>query len=316
MKVLTRILENSRHCLSGLHAGQTRTPQIKWSSIHSSLSWRAPSERGSGLQAAQDLLAQSWAAAEQLCGPAPLLVRLAVEAEVRLRDWQALAAVQRLAAETGDAAGALSWESYQRGVRAELQLLQGALPGALQEAQAASASAAAAVAAAAQQAEEAAPEDGEVCAEALCAAETPRVPCGMVALWHSSRGLVYCCWCPLATNLESLVQGATSWSIRINSRLCCGMTLTLWRCVLARSPRQVLRRCLRSQRQPQQMTLPWIWTPQMMEMPQRQPPQLACHPWLNHCRLPPLLQCQPNSAARLSRHQHSCLRPSQQLQTH
>ena len=125
-------------------------------------------ERECRLQAARDLLAQSWAAAEQLCGSAPLLVRLAVEAEVRLRDWQALAAAQRQAAESGSAAGALSWDSYQRAVRAELELLQGALPGALQEAQAASASAAAAVAAAAQQAEEAAREDGEVSADAVC----------------------------------------------------------------------------------------------------------------------------------------------------
>lgn len=124
-------------------------------------------DRGSCPQAARELLAQSWAAAEQLCGPAPQLVRLAVEAEVRLRDWQALAAVQRQAAESGGAAGALSWASYQRAVRAKLELLQGALPGALQEAQAASASAAAAVAAAAQQAEEATWEEGEVSADAV-----------------------------------------------------------------------------------------------------------------------------------------------------
>ena len=70
------------------------------------------------LQAAQDLLAQSWAAAEQLCGQAPLLVRLAIEAEVRLRDWQALAAMQRQAAETSNTAGLLSWESYQSAAKA------------------------------------------------------------------------------------------------------------------------------------------------------------------------------------------------------
>ncbi len=115
------------------------------------------------MQAAQELLAQAWGAAERLCGPTPLLVRLAVEAEVRLRDWRALMAVQHASAEAGDAKALLSWEVYQGSARASLELLQGALPGALQEAQAASAKAVAAVAAATMQAE-AALEDGEVLA--------------------------------------------------------------------------------------------------------------------------------------------------------
>ena len=115
-------------------------------------------------QVAKELLARSWAAAERLCGPAPLLVRLAVEAAVRARDWQALAARQQQAAESQDAAASLSWEAYQQAARANWELLQGALPGALQEAEAASAQAAAAVAAA-RQPLGASPEDGEVTEE-------------------------------------------------------------------------------------------------------------------------------------------------------
>lgn len=127
------------------------------------------------MQAAQELLTQAWGAAERLCGPAPLLVRLAVEAEVRLRDWRALAAAQRAAAEAGDAGASLSWEAYQGSARASLELLQGALPSALQEAQAASAKAAAAVAAATVQVE-AALEDGEVPADK---ARSHSAPCAM-----------------------------------------------------------------------------------------------------------------------------------------
>ena len=112
-------------------------------------------------QAAEELLARSWAAAEQLCGRAPLLVRLAVEAEVRTRDWRALAARQRQAAKSQDAAASLSWDAFQHAARADWERLQGALPGALREAEAASAQAAAAVAAA-RQPRGASPEDGEV----------------------------------------------------------------------------------------------------------------------------------------------------------
>ena len=112
-------------------------------------------------QAAEELLARSWAAAEQLCGRAPLLVRLAVEAEVRARDWRALAAQQRRAAESRDAAASLSWDAFQQAARADWERLQGALPGALREAEAASAQAAAAVAAA-RRPPGASSEDGEV----------------------------------------------------------------------------------------------------------------------------------------------------------
>lgn len=113
------------------------------------------------------MLEQSWAAAEQLCGPAPLLVRLAIEAEVRLRDWRALAAQQKQAAEASDAAASLSWASFEIAARISWEQLQGALPRALQEAQAASTRAVAAVAAAAQQAD-AALEDGEASADKVC----------------------------------------------------------------------------------------------------------------------------------------------------
>ena len=88
-------------------------------------------------------------------------MRLAVEAEVRARDWRALAARQRDAAERRDAAASLSWDAFQHAARADWERLQGALPGALRDAEAASAQAAAAVAAA-RQPRGASLEDGEV----------------------------------------------------------------------------------------------------------------------------------------------------------
>ncbi len=265
------------------------------------------------LQAAQDLLTQSWAAAEQLCGPAPLLVRLAVEAEVRLRDWQALAASQRRAAGAGSAAGSLSWGSYQSKVQAELELLQGALPGALQEAQAASASAAAAVAAAAQQVEEAAQEDGEVPAEMVCSCAT-LVSCGLMAVVNRA-GL----WLVLAVQQRSCACGHSLFTSELaeGADHCCDPMqnglLTYMHHALFRIHRDTLH-CLRSHRQPLQMILPWIWTPQMTDPLLRHLHQLACQPQQTRLQLPPLLQCQSRSPRPLSQRQHPYFRPSQQLQ--
>ena len=114
----------------------------------------------------KELLESAWEAAERICGPVPLLVRLAVEVEVRLRDWRAFSEAQQRAADAGDHAGALSWASYQRSVQESWQTLKTALPMALQEAESASAAVAAAVAdasaaaAAASQAPDV--EDGEL----------------------------------------------------------------------------------------------------------------------------------------------------------
>ena len=74
-------------------------------------------------------------AVAQLCGPVPRLVWLAVEAEVRHRDWQALSAVQRAAAEAGDAAGSLSWERYEAAAAERLVGLDADVTEALQEAE-------------------------------------------------------------------------------------------------------------------------------------------------------------------------------------
>ncbi len=117
--------------------------------------------------AGEELLASAWEAAERICGPMPLLVRLAVEVEVRLRDWRAFSDAQRRAADSGDLGGALSWAVYQRSVQESWRTLQAAMPMALQEAEAGLAAATAAMAdttaaaAGASQAPEAA-EDGEI----------------------------------------------------------------------------------------------------------------------------------------------------------
>lgn len=112
------------------------------------------------------LLARAWKAAERLCGPTPLLVRLAVEAEVRLRDWRSMSKAQATAARSGDASASLAWPGYEAHVARVWRQLEAAFPLALQEAERSSAAVAAAVAdAAAAQGQEPAPEppeDGEV----------------------------------------------------------------------------------------------------------------------------------------------------------
>jgi hypothetical protein len=120
-------------------------------------------------QAGEALLQRVWEAAESLCGPTPLLVRLAVEVEVRLREWKTLSDRQRQAAEAGSPDMALSWASYQQLVQQSWRVLEEALPAALEEAQRQSTAAAAAMAeASAAAAAAAAPptepdrEDGEV----------------------------------------------------------------------------------------------------------------------------------------------------------
>ncbi|KAK9906386.1 hypothetical protein WJX75_000970 [Coccomyxa subellipsoidea] len=94
----------------------------------------------------EELLTSAWEAAERICGPVPLLVRLAVEVEVRLRDWRTFSEAQRRAADSGERGRALSWASYQRSVQENWRTLQAALPMALTEAEAGLAAATAAIA--------------------------------------------------------------------------------------------------------------------------------------------------------------------------
>ncbi len=81
-----------------------------------------------GVGHAADVLVTSvWPLAEAACGGSiPLIVRLAVEAEVRQRDWYIFASTQAEAAASGEAQGALSWPSYEQYMRTSIQALQGA----------------------------------------------------------------------------------------------------------------------------------------------------------------------------------------------
>lgn len=58
----------------------------------------------------------------------PLLVRLAVEAQVRAADWRQLAAQQAAAAAVGQPADAVCWPSLERHIVARVKHLLEALP--------------------------------------------------------------------------------------------------------------------------------------------------------------------------------------------
>ncbi len=58
----------------------------------------------------------------------PLLVRLAVEAEVRAADWRALAAQQAAAAAAGQPGEAVCWPSLERHTVSRVKQLLEALP--------------------------------------------------------------------------------------------------------------------------------------------------------------------------------------------
>lgn len=63
----------------------------------------------------------------------PALVRIAVEADVRVRDWRALSSAQEAAAKAEAPAAALHWGTYKAYVRQQLTQLSTQLPAALQE---------------------------------------------------------------------------------------------------------------------------------------------------------------------------------------
>lgn len=68
-----------------------------------------------------------WQRAESVYGGTiPTMVRLAVETEVRWRDWQTLSGVQLAAASSKSADASLSWLSYQSYIRDSLEALQNA----------------------------------------------------------------------------------------------------------------------------------------------------------------------------------------------
>eukprot|EP00884_Botryococcus_braunii_P004195 jgi/Botrbrau1/13777/Bobra.0056s0030.2 len=73
------------------------------------------------------LVQLTWQHAEAACGGSiPAIVRLAVEAEVRWRDWQMLSDVQFAAAASKNLDATLSWPSYESYMRESLEALQNA----------------------------------------------------------------------------------------------------------------------------------------------------------------------------------------------
>lgn len=74
-------------------------------------------------------------ATHRLCCNVPQLVRLAVEAEMRLQDWRMFSSKQQRAVDQSLPQGALSWTDFQDHVQWRWQSIQAALPGALAEAE-------------------------------------------------------------------------------------------------------------------------------------------------------------------------------------
>jgi len=74
-------------------------------------------------------------ATHRLCCNVPQLVRLAVEAEIRLQDWGMFSSKQQRAVDESLPQGALSWTDFQDHMQWRWQSIQAALPGALAEAE-------------------------------------------------------------------------------------------------------------------------------------------------------------------------------------
>ncbi len=74
-------------------------------------------------------------ATHRLCCNVPQLVRLAVEAEIRLQDWGMFSSKQQRAVDQSLPQGALSWTDFQDHMQWRWQSIQAALPGALAEAE-------------------------------------------------------------------------------------------------------------------------------------------------------------------------------------
>ncbi|DBA73897.1 TPA: hypothetical protein ACH3X2_009548 [Trebouxia sp. C0005] len=74
-------------------------------------------------------------ATRRLCCNVPQLVRLAVEAEVRLQDWHMFSSKQQRAVDESLPQGALCWKDFQDHMQWRWQSIQAALPGAVAEAE-------------------------------------------------------------------------------------------------------------------------------------------------------------------------------------
>ena len=83
----------------------------------------------------QQVVDQIRQSTHRLCRNIPQLVRLAVEAEVRLQDWQMFSTKQQRAVELSQAQAAVSWTDVQDHLRWRWQSITAALPAAQQEAQ-------------------------------------------------------------------------------------------------------------------------------------------------------------------------------------
>lgn len=78
---------------------------------------------------------QAQAALHTLCHDVPQLVRLAVEAEIRLQDWQMFAAKQQSAADKALPDEALTWKDFEDHVQWRWRSIEASMPDALTQAQ-------------------------------------------------------------------------------------------------------------------------------------------------------------------------------------
>ena len=97
-----------------------------------SASVSAPSSAVAAL--GQQVLGQSQQALQSLCPGVPQLVRLAIEAEIRLQDWHMFAAKQHSAAARALPEEALSWEDFQDHVQWRWRSIEAAMPEAVAQA--------------------------------------------------------------------------------------------------------------------------------------------------------------------------------------
>ena len=83
----------------------------------------------------QQTAAQVQAALHRLCQGVPQLVRLAVEADIRLQDWQMFAAKQQAAVDKAQLSEALSWQDFQDHVQWRWRSIEAAMPEAVAQAE-------------------------------------------------------------------------------------------------------------------------------------------------------------------------------------
>ena len=83
----------------------------------------------------QHIAAQVQAALHRLCQGVPQLVRLAVEADIRLQDWQMFAAKQQAAVDKAQPSEALSWQDFQDHVQWRWRSIEAAMPEAVAQAE-------------------------------------------------------------------------------------------------------------------------------------------------------------------------------------